>query len=529
MTKLYLISPIVFCMSFVSIAQQRELKSTLDVLEYDLVIKISDQSDTLFFGETVKAVCVSDTSPVSLELTGQRQDGRGMIVHSVSSSGLILRFEQKSDRVIFSGMNPRIGDTIVVQLDYSGIPADGLVIGKNKYGDRTIFGDNWPNRAHHWFACNDHPSDKAKVHFNVVVPNGMKVIANGRLIKEEIFKDSAIFEYRTDYELPTKVIVIGVADFRVANFGPVNSTGIPVSAWVYPQDEQKGFYDLELAPDILAWFENKIAAYPFDKLANVQSTTRYGGMENASCIFYDEHAIDGNRSMENLIAHEIAHQWFGNSASEKDFSHLWLSEGFATYLTNVYLLESKGEEVFYRQMEKDKARIFDFAKTIALPVIDTISEDLNNLLNANAYQKGSWILHMLRMKLGDEIFWRSIRSYYRRYQFSNASSEALKMVFEEECTCELDQFFEQWLHFSTNPQLEVKIKKKRNSLRVSIVQMQQDLFDLQVELGIQLKDGQVITKTVHVRNRSNNAVFALDGKPVNVSIDPKRKVLMSVR
>ena len=131
-------------------------------------------------------------------------------------------------------------------------------------------------------------------------------------------------------------MVIGVADFAVNLSGTINEC-IPVYSWVYPEDRDKGFYDYAQAAEILPWFIKNVGPYAYKKLANVQSKTRFGGLENANTIFYSEHSVNGNRQSESLMVHEIAHQWFGNYATEKSFAHLWLSEGFATYMTILYM------------------------------------------------------------------------------------------------------------------------------------------------------------------------------------------------
>jgi aminopeptidase N len=153
----------------------------------------------------------------------------------------------------------------------------------------------------------------------------------------------------------------------------------------------------------LPWLEKHIAPYPYKKLANVQSKTIFGGMENANAIFYFENSVT-DTGIEALMTHEIAHQWFGNSASEKDWSHLWLSEGFATYMTHLYLEEKYGEDSFNNRREADREKVIAFSKTRNTPVSDTsASNNLMQLLNANSYQKGGWVLHMLRRKVGDSF------------------------------------------------------------------------------------------------------------------------------
>ena len=150
-------------------------------------------------------------------------------------------------------------------------------------------------------------------------------------------------------------MVIGVADMHIEEAGIID--GKKVNSCVYPKHKKEALHDLALAPAILEFYINYIAPYEYKKLDNVQSTTRFGGMENAGCIFYDEDALDGTRTSEGLIAHEIVHQWFGNSATEKDWCHLWLSEGFATYLTNVYFEKPKVCLHFAIDSKKNEKRL----------------------------------------------------------------------------------------------------------------------------------------------------------------------------
>jgi aminopeptidase N len=504
----------------------------VDVTVYNVQLELEEQTDTIRVVERIQFNYLGSSDTLVFDLAGLNVNGDGMLVQTVRFKTTTIDFFQKEDLLFVSGINTHsingIGDFIEIEM--KGKPIDGLVIGKNKFNDRTFFGDNWPNRAHNWFACNDYPSDKASIQFSVITPENYEVIANGTLINVNDFvPGQRIWNYQSDYVLPTKVMVVGVADFKVTEFGPLNSAGTPVSAWVYPKDEEKGNFDMILATDILGWFEKTIAPYPFDKLANVQSTTRYGGMENASCIFYDEKAIDGKRSMENLIAHEIAHQWFGNSASEKDFSHLWLSEGFATYLTNVYILETKGEEAFYKQMDKDRAKVVGFDRKISLPVIDTLTTDLNQLLNANAYQKGSWILHMLRMKLGDEVFWKAVRNYYSAFEYSNADSKDLEKIFESTCDCDLTSFFYQWLRIAGNPEIQLKVKPKRRSTVVVLEQLQDETFQFELELEFFGENGHSQAELFHVTKKISKTKFTLPFRVIDYKIDPKRKVLISVK
>ncbi len=520
----------------IEIAAQAHSEFKTDVLSYHLAIQLNDSSDSIKVEEHIQAVLKDDSKDISFDLYSVDDEGKGMRVHSMQLEGQQVDYLHENHKLVLSGVHKRVGDTLDIHLTYSGIPADGLIIGKNKFGDRTFFGDNWPNRAHHWFACNDHPSDKAIISYDVSAPRKYQVVANGTLQeKRELDSDTYLWSYNTDYELPTKVMVIGAAEFHVVDFPSTSQQSTPVSAWSYPQNEKEGTYDMELAVSILNWFENKISAYPFDKLANVQSTTRYGGMENASCIFYDEDAITGSRSMENLIVHEIAHQWFGNSASEKDWQHLWLSEGFATYLTNRYILEKKGEETYFKSLDQDAERIFSFHKQSPLPVVDTLTNDLNFLLNANAYQKGSWFLHMLNTKIGDSLFWKAIQTYYQTYQYSNATSHDFQQIVEDVCGDPMSSFFNQWLKQPGHPIVSMSVKKKKNSTLIQLEQLQTEIFSAELTLQVIKQNGHTellkvpLTKGVSGLKQEKKIVLKLPYMVKKVILNPHRELLLEVR
>lgn len=531
------IIPILFVFfSAIQLVAQANAKFNTDVLSYHIAIELNDSSNIIRVEQQIRAVLKGSSEEISFDLYSVDEQGKGMRVHALQLDGLQVDYQHENNKLVFSKGEKKARDTLEIHLSFSGVPADGLIIGENKFGDRTFFGDNWPNRAHHWFAANDHPSDKALISYDVSAPKKYQVIANGILHeKRELASDAYLWSYKTDYELPTKVMVIGVAEFNVVDFPSNSLLNTPVSAWSYPQTKKEGAYDMELAVSILTWFESKIGSYPFDKLANVQSTTRYGGMENASCIFYDEDAITGSRSMENLIVHEIAHQWFGNSASEKDWPHLWLSEGFATYLTNRYILEKKGEEAFFESLEKDAKRIFSFHKQHPLPVIDTLTTDLNFLLNANAYQKGAWVLHMLNIELGDSLFWTAIRTYYDTYQFNNATSDNFQQIVEDVCGCPMSYFFDQWLKQPGHPIIALKVGNKRNSTLIELEQLQSEVFIAELTVQITKQNGDTemvvvpLTKGVYGLEQDKKIVLKLPYGVKEVTLDPKNQLLHEQR
>src|SRR5690606_4875147 len=231
---------------------------------------------------------------------------------------------------------------------------------------------------------------------------GYQVVANGRLVEETDLGDGLrLTRWASEAQLAPKIAVLGAAAFAVEHRGEID--GVPLQSWVYPEDREAGFHDFARAERALRLFASLLGEYPFEKLANVQSTTRYGGMENASNIFYDENSVTGTRMNEGLVAHEVAHQWFGNAVTEADWPHLWLSEGFATYLTHVYHEFTYGRDALAAGLARDRDRIAAFAaQQPQRPLVDTTYADPTALLNPNSYQKGGWVLHLLRQRVGDE-------------------------------------------------------------------------------------------------------------------------------
>ena len=496
----------------------------VDVKKYTLTIYLGDASNEITVAEKINfEVLQSGIDPV-FELVQLKNNGTGMKVDSILQQGGILDFNHKNDSIHIAIKSFETNQELTIY--YHGIPQDGLIIGQNKYGERTFFGDNWPNRAHHWIACIDHPSDKAQIEFFVSAPKKYEVIANGEFVSiDSSNQTNNTYHYNSKIELPTKVMVIGVADFKMRQFESVGN--IPVSGWVYKNQASKALYDLEIAPDVLEFFINYIGSYPYEKLANVQSTTRYGGMENAGCIFYDEDALNGNRSSELLIAHEIAHQWFGNSATEEDWEHIWLSEGFATYFANLYLENTKGEKTFQNQMESDRQRVLSFNKNFKTPLVDQNYKDLEDLLNPNSYQKGAWVLHMLRYQIGDSLFKESIRKYYSDFKLGNANTKDLQTVIEQVTGYDWTEFFNQWVYSEGHPKIRVEAKISNSKILFDLKQNGKK-FDFPLTIKLNLINGETEFVELNVSEIKQSFSFPTNAKVKNYVIDPNINLLFEL-
>jgi aminopeptidase N len=512
------------CFIFSLICSISYCQLPVDILHYRFKIDLNDSTD-IIYGETAIDLKLNKPSDhLYLDLVNKNAKGKGMVVSEVRGEA-VQSFAQINNILDIKLKPIKSSITFSLEIFYSGIPADGLIISKNKYGDRTFFSDNWPNRAHNWIPCVDRPDDKASFEFIVTAPSVYKVISNGALMEERQLENGETrTHWKEDVSLPTKVMVIGAARFAVKKFDD-SPPAIPVSAWVYPQDSVHGFYDYGVAPSIVKFLSGYIAPFPYNKLANVQSKTIFGGMENASAIFYAEASVTGDRKWEDVIAHEIVHQWFGDMASEKTFADLWLSEGFATYLTNIYIENKYGVEKMRERLKKDRADVIAFITKSNHPVVDTTT-DLMYLLNANSYQKGGWILHMLRQETGDSLFKICIQQYYNAYKGGNANTRDFEAVVEEVTGKNLKWFFDQWLYRPGMPQLKIQNEWKENFLEVDIKQLNPVLYThLPLEVRTQMENGKTLLQKIVINDREQKVKLKLPSKPITILFDPEVSLL----
>lgn len=510
----------------------------VDILHYQFSLEINDAHDTIYGKAVILLSPLKPGNSVQVDFAGNRSNKKSMQVIScflqspspAQNMDKSNAFIHQNDKITVEAWQHFVaGDTLELIILYKGVPSDGLIISKNMFGKRTLFADNWPNRAHYWIPCVDEPGDKAPVEFLVTAPAHYQVISNGIQVEEtNLPANKKRTHWREDVPLPTKVMVIGVADFAVQHTGYVNNC-IPVSSWVFPENRDNGFHDYSIGKNILAFYDRYIGPYPYRKLANVQSRTMYGGMENAGAIFYYESSVNGQQAEEGLFAHEIVHQWFGDMATEKSFAHLWLSEGFATYLTHVFMEHQYGTDSLNNRMNDDRAAVLSFVKESKRPVVDSTS-DFKSLLNSNSYQKGSWVLHMLRRQLGDSVFHESIRQYYAQYGGRNAETRDLQQVFEKVAGRSLEIFFSQWLFRKENPGLLITWKNnlKENTVAVTVEQTQHELFEMPLEMLLitGLRDN--LSKNVSLTKRKDTFIFPINSPVLQLDADYKTSLLAEI-
>ncbi len=512
----------------------------MDVLHYDLELALVEAERFL----ALARVRVRLTDPLPDELTF---DLSGLAVTQVRVDGRDAPFRLDEGRLLVS--LPRDADSgqeLDVSVSYGGVPDDGLILRENVHGAPSAFADNWPNRARFWFPSVDHPSDKATVTFTVHAPSAWTVIANGRQVGEPMpTAEDALgdpsgkrtWRWQTDVPIPSYTMVVGAADLEVREVGlgacgdapasPREDGCVVVSYWVFPEDVERARPSFRRAVEMTDFFTEVVGPFPYEKLAHVQSATRFGGMENSSAIFYSEQAIAEGRDIEGTVSHEIAHQWFGDSATEADWSHLWLSEGFATYFGNFFFERADGIASMRRRMAEDRAEYLR-SGSAARPVIATGETDLFELLNENNYEKGGWVLHMLRDLVGDDAFFEGVRTYYARHANDTALTADLQAAMEEVSGEELGWFFEQWLHHPGHPVLRTAWQGDTGEVELTIEQVQPGdwpTFHFPLTVELTHRDGSTRRERIEVTERRQTFRLAASGPVARVAVDPDESLL----
>ena len=506
----------------------------IDILNYIFEIHLNDTSD-IIYGSADIALNIKDSEDrVRLDLISQGKDGNGMEVKKVTFNGSEVSYSHDNDVLLIETGALEYSSRDIINVVYSGIPITGLIIGPNMHGDRTFFSDNWPNKARNWLPLVDHPYDKSTAEFVVIAPNHYQVISNGLLVEEtNLNKELKKTHWKQSVPISCWLYALGVAEFAVDYVDYFE--GKSIQTWVYKQDRDNGFYDFKIpTKHTMEFFSDYIGPFAYEKLANVQSNSVKGGMESATAIFYSDVSVTGDRSVRwrNVVIHEVAHQWFGNCVTEYDWDDVWLSEGFATYFTLMFREHAYGRDDFVNGLNDAKRLVYNHYKTDKeSSIVHNNLKDMKDVLTYSLqYQKGAWVLHMLRNYIGEDNFRKGIRNYYKKYYNSTTTTNQFKNEMEVVSGMNLDTFFDQWLYKGGNIVLDGnwKFDEKKGRIEVNLNQVQNDgyLFDMPVELGISYNDKNLEKiQTVKLEKEKGRFYIASDSKPISIKIDPNTKLL----
>ncbi len=403
--------------------------------------------------------------------------------------------------------------------------------------------------ARHIFPCHDKPHIKQTTECRVTVPAGWAVLSNGELVERPAEGGPNTFHWKMNEPHPSYLFTIVAGEFTVLD---ADADGVPLTYWVPRGREEDGKRTFRRTPDMVKRFgELTGVKYPWNKYAQiVVSDFIFGGMENTTATTMYEHILLDERATldvtaDDLIAHELAHQWFGDYVTCRDWSHGWLNEGFATFMEHVDRESHLGKDEYQYGLWLDFEMYAGEAHgRYKRPIVCQDYEAPIDIFDRHLYEKGGLVLHALRVELGDDVFWKGVGTYLRRHAKSVVETRDLQRALEDVSGRSLERFFEQWVFRAGHPELSVKIQHEGEVLTIAVKQTQATAptaglhsgssdaivpvfaFDLTFEIADE--DG-VRRETRHVDQASHTFVLRADKRPRYVVVDPELAVPAEVK
>lgn len=445
----------------------------VDVLTYDVSLSVDPAREWLEGRTVIRLMAAVDgASSVPLDFAGSYElvevlrDGRPVSPSSRTSSRLVLPLDPPLSResrttleVAYRGAPPGVG-----ALAFWGSPDGPVVTSLSEPFDARTF---WP--------CVDDPSDRAVVTVRATVPPGVTA-ASGGLVTEEALPDGRrTFTWRLPQAIPTYLVALSAGRFSTVTSTYVSRDGeveMPVVSYVLPSTLAAATTHLAAVPRHIEVLAGIFGEYPFvDTKYGIVASHFRGGMEHPTLTSIGSELLgDDSRDLTGLLVHELAHQWWGDEVTMRTWDDIWLNEGFATYAEVLYDERADGVEP-----GPNLAAWYDDGRYSGALGATVVADPSNPFRYTGAvYEKGAWVLHMLRRLVGDEAFFDALAVYRQRHALGNATRQELRSEVEEVSGVGLKQFFDQWLETPYRPILRVTVGNvpDASAVRVTVEQRQ---------------------------------------------------------
>ncbi|MBS1271620.1 MAG: Aminopeptidase N [Candidatus Marinimicrobia bacterium] len=442
------------------------------------------------------------------------------------------------------------GDESTVQIQYKvEEPRLGLyfVQPTEEYPDKPvqIWTQGQDEDSKYWFPCFDYPNEKASSEMIATVDEEFFALSNGKLLETTHDAEAGTKIYHWKQVIPHVSYLITLVAGKFTEHTE-HYKDISISYYVTPGREEEGERSFGKTPDMVRFFSEKLNfKYPYEKYAQIAvDDFVFGGMENTTATtqtaltLHDERAHLDFES-EPLVAHELAHQWFGDLLTCKDWSHAWLNEGFATYFEALYREEDLGEDEFRYKLHQNAQRYFGEDKKYRRPiVVDTYREPID-IFDRHLYEKGSLVLNMLRKELGDETFWQVMNHYVTTHQQQNVETIDLIRAIEDVTGRNMKKFFDQWVFGAGFPEITVNYTwepdedGEAGTAKITVKQTQEtkkktSIFDVPIDVRF-VSDGDATEKQIRLQEKEQVFYFHIDSKPERFEFDPKNWILKQLK
>jgi hypothetical protein len=482
-----------------------------DVQKYVITLNIND-STRFIQGDVLATVLAEELlSSITYELST-------LSVSSVLVNGQAASFTHNGG-LLNIAVDVAAGQTFTTQVFYSGVPT----LSPNLYQIGMIFGSNSvftisdPDAGRYWWPSYDHPWDKAVVDLHITMRSDWKVAANG--LRSNIVNNgngTSTTTWLGSNPMTTYLVCLTAGPYVEINQTVPDMNNLPIQNFVMQSQYNNAMVDFQRVPEMISYFSQLFGPYPFEKYghATVNMST-FAAMEHQTMTTLGNSLITGNGTHEVTIAHELAHQWYGNGVSFLDFKDVWLSEGFATYSEHLWTDKRFGWESAVAYINSSYHQYYNSWEASIGP--QTIyNPSFYNYFSPPSYEKSASVLHMLRLKIGDANFFQLLRQWFTTYNGGNAVTAEFEAMAEQISGMDLTQFFNQWIYGSGIPSVEYSVWQAEDISRVKIVAKSTSpsntQFFLEVPFGISC--GAVSDSLLAYASPNGQATEFLFGQPL---------------
>ncbi len=492
------------------------IKSDIDILHYDIKIELLPKEE-MIIGDVLITGVIKNKSIKKIKLNFYDN----FDISSLTLNQKKINYEYNADKLIIPNLISQ-SDTFNIQVKYKGEP-ESLGFGSFNFeeynGSKVIYTLNEPIYASTWFPCNDTPTDKVLTDLSITGDSSMTSVSNGVLTKVTTYKGKRTFHWKTKYPISTYLISIYSAKYTNFSDKYISTNGdtLDIEYYVFPNQLKEAKKDFEIHPQAIKYFTEMFGNYPFmkEKYGVAEFMWKLGAMEHQSITGIGKNFITGRNFFTGMLVHELAHQWWGDAVTLKTWKDIWLNEGFATYAEALYWEKESGFTALKSTMN---SYLTNFKKyTLYNP---------KEIFGKIVYNKGAWVLHMLRREVGDKIFFNILKTYYRKYKYKNASTFDFIKIAEKISQKDLNWFFNQWV-FEGKGKIEIKYQFENKTienkqyvvLKINQIQSGYNTYQFPLDIDLILENGKNIKYKIYITTKETEIKYPVSNNIKNVILD----------
>ena len=426
-----------------------------------------------------------------------------------------------------------LGEKFKIEIHYEGTPEkaglEGFVFG-SRNGTSLVYNLSEPTFASTWFPCNDIPNDKTLLDISITNDSNMVSVSNGVLIDIKTDGSRKTYHWQTKYPISTYLVAIYSSDYVNYSEQYISLDGkdtMNIEYYVLPDKLEKAKSDFANQLSMLKYFSKTFGEYPFikEKYGVAEFLWQLGAMEHQTITGVSSTLIGGKKFFEDVFAHELAHQWWGNAVGLKTWEDIWLNEGFSSYSEALYRESLTGKKALQSTMLSKYSN--SFSGTLANPG--------DFLFTRTVYDKGAWVLHMLRWEVGDSLFFKILRTYFETFKYSNASTSDFIDISKKISGRDLDKFFDQWVNGEGKIELEWNSSivqfgdEYKTTLIVKQIQEEYKEYHFSLEVKFVFKDSTEKSFIYNIVSGDTVLEIYSDEYPEMIELDPDSLLLASIK